>query len=157
MVQIVSVFKGLILIITMMKTKKTLSTSINIKLYLWITTNCGKFFKWWEYQTTLHASREIWMQVKKKQLELDMEQQTCFTWENEHVMAIYCHPAYLTDMQSTSCEMLGWMKHKLESRLLEEISITSDMHMTPPLCRKWRTKEPLDESEREAWKSWLKA
>ena len=58
-------------------------------------------------------------------------------------MAVYCHPAYLTYMQSTSCEMLGWMKHKLESRLLGDISITSDMQMTPR-----RTKKPLDESER---------
>ena len=60
-------------------------------------------------------------------------------------------------MQSTSWKMLGWMKHKLESRLPGEISITSDMQMTPPLCRKWRrTKEPLDESERGEWKSRLK-
>ena len=71
--------------------------------------------------------------------------------------AVYCHPAYLTYMQSTSWEMLGWMKHKLESRLLREISITSDMQMTPPLWRKQSsTKEPLDESERGEWKSWLK-
>ena len=59
-------------------------------------------------------------------------------------------------MQSTSWEMLGWMKHKLESRLPGEISITSDMQMTLPYGRKWRTKEPLDESERGEWKSWLK-
>ena len=67
------------------------------------------------------------MQVKKEQLELDMEQQTGFKSGKEYVKAVYCHPAYLTYMQSTSCEMLGWMKHKLESRLPEEISITSDM------------------------------
>ena len=54
----------------------------------------------------------------------------------EYVKAVYCHPAYLTNMQSTSCEMPGWMKHKLESRLLGEISITSDMQMTPPLWQK---------------------
>ena len=60
-------------------------------------------------------------------------------------------------MQSTSWEMLGWMKHKLESRVQREISITSDMQVTPPYGRKWRgTKEPLDESERGEWKSWLK-
>ena len=60
-------------------------------------------------------------------------------------------------MQSTSWEMLGWMKHKLESRLLEEISITSDMQLTPPLWQKWtKTKEPLDESKRKEWKRWLK-
>ena len=53
--------------------------------------------------------------------------------EKEHVKAVYCHPAYLTYMQSTSCEMLGWMKHRLESRLQGKISIISDMQMTPPL------------------------
>ena len=71
---------------------------------------------------------------------------------------VYCHPAYLTYMQNTSCKMPGWMEHKLESRLPGEISITSDMQMTPPYGRKWRgTKKPLDESERGEWKSWLKA
>ena len=76
------------------------------------------------------------MQVKKQQLELDMEQQTGSKSGKEHVKAVYCHPAYLTSMQSTLCEMLGWMKHKLESRLLGEIAITSDMQMTPPLWQK---------------------
>ena len=105
---------------------------------------------------TVHASWEIYMQVKKQQLELDMEQQTGSKLEKEYTKAVYCHPIYLTYMQSKSWEMLGWMKHKLESRLLGEISITSDMQMTPPLWRKWRgTKEPLDESERGEWKSWL--
>ena len=64
------------------------------------------------------------MQVKKQQLELDMEQQTGSKLGKEYVKAVYCHPAYLTYMQSTPCDMLGWMKHKLESRLLGEISIT---------------------------------
>ena len=73
------------------------------------------------------------MQVKKQQLELDMEKQTGSKTEKEYVKAIYCHPAYLTYMQSTSCEMLGWMKHRLESRLQGKISIISDMQMTPPL------------------------
>ena len=76
------------------------------------------------------------MQVKKQQLEPDMEQQTGSKLGKEYVKAVYCHPAYLTYMQSTSREMLGWMKHKLESRLLGEISITSDMQMTPPLWQK---------------------
>ena len=98
------------------------------------------------------------MQVMKQQLELDMEQQTGSKLGKEYVKAVYCHPAYLTSMQSTSCETLGWKKHKLESRLPGEISITSDMQMTPPYDRKWRrTKEPLDESETGEWKSWLKA
>ena len=72
------------------------------------------------------------MQVKKQQLELDMEQQTGSKSGKEYVNAVCCHPAYLTYMQSTSCEMLGWTKHKLESRLQGEISRTSDMQMTPP-------------------------
>ena len=76
------------------------------------------------------------MQVKKQQLEVNMEQQTGSKLGKEYVKAVYCHPAYLTYMQSTSCKMLGWMKHKLESRLLGEISITSDMQMTPPLWQK---------------------
>ena len=74
------------------------------------------------------------MQVKKQQLELDMEQQTGSKLGKEYVKAIYCYPAYLTDMQSISCEMPGWMK--LESRLQGEISITSDMQMTLPLWQK---------------------
>ena len=74
------------------------------------------------------------------------------------VTAVYCHPAYLTYMQSTLWETLDWKKHKLESRLPGEISITSDMQMIPPLWQKVkRNKKPLDESERGAWKSWLKA
>jgi len=76
------------------------------------------------------------MQVKKQQLEPDMEQQTGSKSGKEYVKAVYCHPAYLTYMQTTSCEMPGWMKHKLESRLPGEISITSDMQMTPPLWQK---------------------
>ena len=76
------------------------------------------------------------MQIRKQQLELDMEQPTGSKLGKEYGKAIYCHPAYLTYMQSTSCEMPGWMKHKLESRLLGEISITSDMQMTPPFGRK---------------------
>ena len=99
-------------------------------LTVWITTNCGKFWKRWEYQTTLPASWQICMQVKKQELEPDMEQQTGSKSGKEYVKAVYCHPAYLTYMQSTSCEMQGWMKHKLESRLLGEISITSNMHNT---------------------------
>ena len=76
------------------------------------------------------------MQVKKQQLEPDTEQQTGFKSGKEYIKAVYCHPAYLSYMQSTSCEMPGWMKHKLGSRLPGEISITSDMQMTPPLWQK---------------------
>ena len=95
-----------------------------------------KIWKRWEYQTTLPASWEICMQGKKQQLELDMEQQTGSKLGKEYIKAVYCHPAYLTYMQSTSCEKLDWMKHKLESRLLGEITITSDMQMMPPLWQK---------------------
>jgi len=103
---------------------------------LWITINCGKFWKRWAYQTTWPASWETCTQVKKQQLELDMEQQTGSKYEREYIKAVYCHPAYLTFMLSTSWETLDWKKHKLESRLPGEISITSDMQMTPPLWEK---------------------
>ena len=76
------------------------------------------------------------MQVKKQQLELDMEQQTGSKLAKEYVKAVYCHPADLAYMQITSYEMPGWMQHKVESRLLGEISVTSGMQMTPPLWQK---------------------
>ena len=76
------------------------------------------------------------MQVKKQQLELDMEHQTGSKSVKDYIKAVCGHPAYLPYMQSTSCKMPGWMKHKLESRLPGEISITSDMKMTPPLWQK---------------------
>ena len=76
------------------------------------------------------------MQDKKQQLEEDMEQLTSSKLGKERTKAVYCHSVYLTYMQSTSCEMPGWMKHKLESRLPGEISITSDMQMIPSLWQK---------------------
>ena len=78
-------------------------------------------------------------------IELNMGQETSYKLEKEYVKTVYCHPAYLTYMQSISSEMLDWMKHKLKSRIRRKISITSGMQMTPLL---WQ-KEPLDESERE--------
>ena len=105
-------------------------------LTVWLTTNCGKFWKRWEYQTTWPAFWEICMQVKKQQLEPGMQQQTGSKSGKEYIKALYWHPVYLTYMQSTSWETLGWMMHKLESRLLGEISITSDMQMTPSLWQK---------------------
>ena len=75
------------------------------------------------------------MQFKKQQLELVMEQRTGSKLGKKYIKAAYRHPAYLTSIQNTSCEMLDWMKHKLESRLLGEISITSDMQMTPQIGR----------------------
>ena len=89
------------------------------------------------------------MQVKKQQFKSNLEQQTGSKLEKGYVNVVYCHLAYLTYMQSTSCEMPGWMKHKLESRLLGEISVTSDLQTTTSLWQKVkRTKESLDESER---------
>ena len=73
------------------------------------------------------------MQVKKQQLEPDMEQQMGSKLGREYIKVVYCHSAYLTYMKSISCGMLGWMKNKQESRLPEDIAITSDTHMTPPL------------------------
>ena len=101
--------------------KKGREFQINIYLYLlttpkpltvWIATNCGKFFKRWEYQTTWPASWETCMQVRKQQLELDMEQTGSISGK-EYVKPGYCHPIYLINMQSISWETLGWMKHKL--------------------------------------------
>ena len=80
---------------------------------MWITTNCGKFLKKWGYQTTLPASWEIYKKVEKQQLEMGMEQWTGSKIGKEYIKAIYCHSPYLTTMWSASCEMLGWMKHKL--------------------------------------------
>ena len=71
-------------------------TSMSALLTMWITTNCGKFFKRWVYQTTWSASWKIRMQVKKQQLELDMGQQTGSKSGKEYIKAVYCHPAYLT-------------------------------------------------------------
>ena len=76
------------------------------------------------------------MQVKKQQLEPDIEQLTDSKLGKEYKKAVYCHPAYSTYIENTSCKMPGWMKHKLESRLWGEIFITSDMQMTPPLRQK---------------------
>ena len=106
------------------------------KAFVWLTTDCGKFYKRWEYQTTLPASRETCIQVKEQQLEPDMEQQTGSKLGKEYVKVLYCHHDYLIYMQSTSCEMLSSMKYKLESRLPGEMSITSDMQITSPLWQK---------------------
>ena len=80
-------------------------------LTVWITMNCGKFLKRWEYQTTWPVSWDTCTQVKKQQLELDMENQTGSKQGKEYIKAVYCHPAYLIYMQSTSWKMLDWMKH----------------------------------------------
>ena len=139
------------------KTSTSALLTMQKHLTVWITTNCGKSLKNWEYQTNLPASWEICVQVKKQQLEMEKEQQTGSKSGKEYVKALYCHPAFLTYMQSTSCKMPGYMKHKLESRFSGEISITSDAQMMPLLWRKQRrTKETLDGRERGKWKRWLK-
>ena len=112
---------------------------------VWITASCGNFWKRQEYQTTWPASWEISMLVKKQ---LDMEQQTSSKLGKEYVKAVYCHPAYLTYMQSTSREPLGWMKHKLESRLLGEISVSSDRQMIPPL------RHEAKKNWKDSWWKW---
>ena len=111
-------------------------------LTVWITTNSEKFLKRWEYQITLPASGEIYMQVKKLQLELNMEQQTGSKLGKEYFQAVYCHPAYLTYMESTSCKMPGWMKHKLQ--------------MTPPLWQKLKRNWRASWWVRGEWKVTLK-
>ena len=89
------------------------------------------------------------MQVKKQQLESDLEQRISSKMGKEYIKAVHCHHAYLTAMQSTSFEMLGWMKHKLDSRLAGKISVTQTCRRYHPYGRKQRiTKKPLDESER---------
>ena len=120
------------------KTSTSASLTMLTPLTVWIITNCGKFLKRWEYQTTLPVSWETCIQVKKQQLEPDMEL-TGSKLREEYDKTVYCYPAYLTSMQKlnfTSCEMLGWVNHKLESRFPGEISTASDMQMTPPLWQK---------------------
>ena len=95
------------------------------------------------------------MQVKKQQLELDMEQQTGSKLGKEYVKVVYKHPVYLTSMQSISWEMPGWMKHKLESSFQGEITITSDTQIIPPLGQKAK-KNFLIKVKEESGKSWLK-
>ena len=96
--------------------KKSTSAALTMPkpLTVWITINCEKLLKRWEYQTTWPVSWEICMQVKKQELELDMEKETGSKSGKEYIKAVYYPPAYLTYMQSTSWETLGWMKHKLE-------------------------------------------
>ena len=125
-------------------------------LILRITTNCRKFLKRWEYQNTLLASQETYIQVKKQQLEPDMEQQTVSILWKEYVKAVYCHPTYLIFMQSTSWETLGWMKHKLESRLPGDISVTSDMQIDSSLMAEEEIKNLLMNMKEDSEKTGLK-
>ena len=105
--------------------------------WMWITINCRKFWKRWEYQTTWPASWETCMQVRKQQLELDMEQTDWFQiGKGVHQGCILSPSLFNLYIQGTSGEMLDWKKHKLESRLLGEISTTSNLQMIPPLWQK---------------------
>ena len=107
-----------------------------------------KILKEMGIQTSLLASWEICVQVKKQQLELDMEKWIGSKLGKQYVKAVYCHSAYLICMHTTSWEMLGWKKHKLESRLPGEISKTSDMQMTPPLWQK------VKRNSKASWWKW---
>ena len=118
------------------KTSTSDSLSMLKTLTVWTTTNCGKFFKRWEYQTALPVFWETCMWVRKQQLELDMKQLTGSKLRKKYIKAVYWHLAYLTYMQNISCEILYWMNYKLESRLSREISVTSDMQMILPLWQK---------------------
>ena len=117
---------------------------------MWITTNCGKLFKRWEYQTTLPASWETYMQVKKQQLEPDVEQQTGSKLGKEYIKAVYCHPAYLTYMQSTSCECLAGWSTSWNQDWREKYQSPQICRWHHPYGRKWGgTKESLDEGEKK--------
>ena len=129
------------------------------KIYFCFNWLCQSLWLCGSQQTVENSSRdgntrpldlplENCMQVKKQHLEPDIEQQSGSKSGKEYVKAVYCHPAYLTDMQSTSWEILGWKKHKLESRLPGEISITSDMQMTPPLWHK------VKRNSKASWWKW---
>ena len=113
--------------------RKTSTIASLTRLSLWLcgSKQTGKFLKRWDYQTTWPASWEICMQVKKQQLEWDMEQQSGSKLGKKYVKAVYCQSDNLTSMKSTLSKMPGCMKHKLESRLLGEISTTSDIQMMP--------------------------
>ena len=128
---------------------KELKKKNYVKDFMWITTNWGKFFKSWKYQTTLLASWETCMQVKKLQLELDMEQWTGSKLGKEYIKAVHCHPAYLTYLQRTSCESQpGWNTSWNQD--------CREKYQQPQICR-WNypygqkrrgTNEPLDKGER---------
>ena len=100
------------------KTSTSDSLTLLKSLTVWTVTSCRKFFKRWEYQTTIPAFWETCIQIKKQQLELDMEQKSDSKLGKEYIKAVYCYSACFTYMQSISWEMPRWMKLKLEWRLL---------------------------------------
>ena len=115
------------------KTSTSASFTMLKPLTRGITTNCEKFLNKWEYQSTFPISWQTCRQVKRQQLEPDMEKLTSSKFEKEYDKDIYFHPAYLTCMQSPSCERPSWMNHKLKLRLSGEISTTSEMQMITTL------------------------
>ena len=123
-------------------------------LTVWIMTNCGRFLKRWEYQVILPVSWETCMWVKKQQLEPDIEKLTGSKLGKEYVKAVYCHLAHLTSIQSTACEMPGWMKHSWNQDCWENCQQPRMCRWCHYIGRKQRvTKEPFDEREREEWKT----
>ena len=140
--------------------KTSISTLLTMPkpLTVWITTNCGKFLKRCEYSTTWPASWECMYACQEATVRTGHGTTDWFQIGKEYVMAVYCHHAYLTHMQSTLWEMLDWMKHKLWNQDCQE------KYQWPQICRwhdtygrKWRrTKEPFDETETGEWKIWLK-
>ena len=147
------------------KTSTSVLLTMPKPLIVWITTNCGKFFKRWEYQITLLApeksvcrsrSNSSWTVLVQEATEPDMEQWTGSKLGKEYVKAVYCHPAYLTYIQSTSYKCrAGWSK-SWNQDCQEKYQYPQICRWYHPYGRKGRTKEPLDESERGEWKSWLK-
>ena len=116
------------------KTFTSASLTMPMPLTMWITTNWKILKEMGIPDHLTHLLRNLY--AGQEETELDTEQWTSSKLGKEYIKAVYCHPAYLNYMQSTSCEMPGWMKHKLESRLLGEVTITSDMQMTSPLWQK---------------------
>ena len=114
--------------------KKSTSASLTTlkPLIVWITTNHGKFLKDGNNRPPYFLPKKLY--AGQDATETDMEQLTDSKLGKEYIKAVYCHPAYLTSMQSTSCRILGWMNHKLESRLPEEISTTSDTDIVKDPC-----------------------
>ena len=104
-------------------------------LTVWVIPNCGKFLRDGNTRPS-YLPPEKSVRRSRSKLELDLEQQTGSRLGKQYIKLVYCHPASLTYILSTSCKIPSWMKHKLESRLPGEISITPDMQMMPPLWQK---------------------
>ena len=126
------------------KTSTSASLTMLKPLTVWITKNCGKSLNRWEYQITLPASWETCMQVKKQQLEPYMKQQIGSKLGKESVKAVYCHPAYLTYIHITLCEMLSWTNHSWNQDFWEK-------HQQPQICRWYHSN---GRKGRDCWCGW---